>query len=252
VTDYVKDPTPRLKHETVWKHFKKDGTPITVKVIASNVTFSRRPAMLVETTDITEALSQQEKVREMSLVAENTTNSVILSDGEGRIKWVNRAFEETTGYRLDGVKGKFPPSVLHGPLTDKEVERSIIELVRQQKSFAGDIINYKKNGTPYWVHLNLSPIVVDGKTKNTVVIQTDITELKEQAERISDQYRRLKEMAFMTSHQARSQLTNILSLCQIIDDQSKDPQQKELTGYLKKSAEKLDAVIHDIVRQATT
>ncbi|MES2332551.1 MAG: PAS domain-containing protein [Bacteroidota bacterium] len=250
--DYLTDPTPRQMHETVWKHLKKDGAEIIVKTIASDVTFKRGNAKLVEANDITELVGQQEKIREMSLVAQNTTNGVILSDGEGRIKWVNKAFEQTTGYQLNEVQGKFPRSFLHGPLTDKQVEKTINELAREQKGFTGDLVNYKKDGTPYWVHLNLSPVVVNGKIENIVVIQTDITELKQQSEKITDQYRRLKEMSFMTSHNARSQLTNILGLCAIIADQSHDSEQKALTGYLKESATKLDEVMHTIVEHATS
>jgi PAS domain S-box-containing protein len=196
-------------------------------------------------------VAQEKEVREMSLVAENTTNGVILSDAEGKIKWVNRAFEQTTGYTLAEVKGKFPRSFLHGPHTDRKVEAEIIEKARQQKAFTGDIINYKKNGDPYWVHLNLCPIVRGGITENIVVIQTDIDELKQQSEKISDQYRKLREVAFMVSHTARSQLTNIIGLCDLIDHQSHDSEQKQMTGFLKESAVNLDNVIHGIIRQTS-
>lgn len=249
IRKYLSDPTPRAQHQTIWRHFKKDGTQITVKVVSSDVTFRGHPARLAELNDLTAEMNQQERIREMSLVAENTTNGVLFSDAEGRIKWVNRAFEQTTGYLLHEVQGKFPRSFLHGPLTDKVVEKTINDLVQRQQSFTGDLVNYKKDGSPYWVHLNLCPIVVDGKTENIVVIQTDVTELKQQSEKIEDQYRRLREMAFMTSHNMRSQVTNIMSLCDIINDPHCDADAKELAGYLKESAVKLDLVIHNIVGQ---
>lgn len=239
------------EQESIWKHLKKNGEEIMVKVISNDVTFNNRKARLIDAQDVTGISKQQEHLKEMSLVAENTTNGVILSDGEGRIKWVNKAFERTTGYSLDEVKGRFPRSFLHGPETDRKVESEIIKLFKQKKGFIGDIINYKKDGTPYWIHLNLSPILRIGEIENIVIIQTDITALKEQSEKIADQYKRLREVAFMVSHNARAPLTNIIGLCDIIDHQSTVPQQKELAGYLKESAVKLDEVIHGIVRQTS-
>jgi PAS domain S-box-containing protein len=240
-----------VRRDDTWRHLKKNGEEMLVKIISNDVTFNNRRARLIDAQDITEMSKQEEQIREMSLVAENTTNGVILSDGQGRIKWVNKAFERTTGYSLDEIKGKFPRSFLHGPETDRNVETEILELVRQKKGFIGDIINYKKNGKPYWIHLNLSPILSNNQIENIVVIQTDITELKEQSEKIAEQYKKLREVAFMVSHNARAPLTNILGLCDIIDQQGVSPKQKELAGYLKESAVKLDGVIHSIVRQTS-
>jgi len=251
VREALADWTSKLERESIWKLLKKNGEEIMVKLTSNDVTFNKRKATLIEAHDITEVLRQQQEIREMSLVAENTSNGVILSDAQGRIRWVNKAFEQTTGYSLAEVKGKYPRSFLHGEATDKRVEAEIIELAKQKKGFVGDIINYKKDGSPYWVHLNLSPIVRNGEIENIVVIQTDITELKHQSEQITDQYRRLREVAFMTSHNARSQLTNILGLCDIIDCQGRDAEQKKLSGYLKTSAGKLDEVIHNIFKQTS-
>ncbi len=241
----------KIRMDDIWRHLKKNGEEILVKIVSNDVTFNNRQARLIDAQDVTEMSKQQEQIREMSLVAENTTNGVILSDGQGRIKWVNKAFERTTGYSLNEVKGKFPRSFLHGAETDRNVESEIIELAKQKKGFIGDIINYKKDGSPYWIHLNLSPILSNGKVENIVIIQTDVTELKQQSEKIAEQYRRLREVAFMVSHNARSPLTNILGLCDIIDRQSTGPKQKELAGYLKESAIKLDEVIHGIVKQTS-
>jgi signal transduction histidine kinase len=104
---------------------------------------------------------------------------------------------------------------------------------------------------PYWIHLNLSPIVNKGEIENIVVIQTDITELKQQSEKIADQYKRLRDVAFMVSHNARSPLTNILGLVRYYRPAKCQLKQKELAGYLKESATKLDEVIHSIVKQTS-
>lgn len=247
--ELAKDLTIRRDH--IWRHQKKNGEEIQVRIVSNDVTFNNRRARLIDAQDITETSKQEEQIREMSLVAENTTNGVIISDKEGRIKWVNKAFERTTGYSLTEVRGKFPRSFLHGAETDRKVESEIIALVKQKKGFIGDIINYKKDGSPYWIHLNLSLILSNDEVANIVIIQTDITKLKQQSDKIADQYKRLREVAFMVSHNARSPLTNILGLCDLIDQQSTDPKQRELAGYLKESAVKLDGVIHSVVRQTS-
>jgi PAS domain S-box-containing protein len=236
----------------IWRHLKKTGEEIGTRITGSDVRFNKKMARLIHITDVTQVLRQEKAIRQMSAIAENTSNGVILSDPTGRIQWVNKAFERTTGYTLEDVRGKFPRSFLHGADTDKDVEALIIELASQQKPFSGEILNYKKNGQPYWVHLNLTPVVKNGVTENIVVIQTDITELKKQSQLISEQYYNFRKVAYMVSHNARAQLTNIIGLCNEVAYQGYGSvDQGSITAYLKESATKLDEVIHSIIHQTS-
>jgi PAS domain S-box-containing protein len=244
VQDTLTDSAPRELKESVWEHQKKNGDVINVRIITSDVSFNKKPARLVEVQDITAHLAQQREIEKLSMVARSASNGVIISDSTGKIEWVNDAFTKVTGYSLAEVKGKHPRSFLHGDDTDKETETRIIELAQNKEGFSGEIINYKKDGTPYWVHLNLSPVLEEGEVKNIIVIQTDVTQIRQQ-------YEQLRQIAFMTSHEARSQLTNIMSLCELIRDAATGTEQQELAMYLNTAARKLDQVIHTIVKSTS-
>ena len=70
--------------------------------------------------DVTREHEYQEELSKLSIVASSTSNLVVITDAVGRIDWVNPAFEETTGYRLDEVRGRTPGSFLQGADTDQE------------------------------------------------------------------------------------------------------------------------------------
>lgn len=201
--------------------------------------------------DIDGKHEQENQINKLSLVARKTSNGVIITDINSKIEWANEAFLESTGYSFEEIKGKHPASFLHGPDTSPIVEQEIIELSKSQKSFSRDIINYRKDGSKLWLSLNISPVFTDGKLKNYITIQTDITELKLQQQRIFEQNRRLREIAFMNSHLVRAPLANILALTSILDDSIiSDPLNIDLISHIKKSARELDKVIIGIVEQA--
>ncbi|MEK6482252.1 PAS domain S-box protein [Catalinimonas sp. 4WD22] len=128
-------------------------------------------------TDITEKKLVLEK---LSLVANNTDNSVIITDGQGCIEFVNEGFTRLTGYSQEEVIGKKPGHVLQGPLTNTDTVNRIRGQLRKGVSFYEEILNYKKNGQSYWISLMINPVRNEaGKIEKYVSIQTDVTEIKE-------------------------------------------------------------------------
>lgn len=134
----------------------------------------------------------------LALVASHTTNGVVITDASGCIEWVNPAFESLTGYASAEVVGRRPGSFLQGPDTDPETTRYIRERLRQGLGFDRDILNYRKDGTPYWVRLVCNPVQPEEHPKGGFfAVQIDITRRK-------DYERRLKISAsvFERSHDA--------------------------------------------------
>jgi PAS domain S-box-containing protein len=112
----------------------------------------------------------------ISLVAMHTSNSVIITDVEGRIVWVNRGFEETTGYTLDEVTGKKPGSFLQGPLTQKADIEAVSQAIRERKELTRNLVNYHKNGSTYDIQLQVFPVFDEvGNLQSYVGLQRDIS-----------------------------------------------------------------------------
>jgi len=115
-----------------------------------------------------------------ALVARHSSDGVIISGPDRKARWVNAAFSAQTGYALEDVYGKEPGSLLQGPETDATAARSINAACAQRREVRLDVLNYTRDGTPFWVDLKVTP-VYDASGLHTHFISTmrDITERKE-------------------------------------------------------------------------
>lgn len=131
-------------------------------------------------SDITSEVLRKKEFKLLSLVANETDNSIVISDAKGLIQYVNRGFTKLTGYSLDEVRGKKPGPILQGPATDKETVEQISGALRNHKPIYGEILNYKKSGEHYWVSLAINPVFNDiGQVEQFISIQANITGTKE-------------------------------------------------------------------------
>ncbi|MCX8148118.1 PAS domain S-box protein [Thermaurantimonas aggregans] len=136
--------------------------------------------------DETERYNVQKENEQLALVVQKTKNSIIIGDTEGKIQWVNHAFENLTGYTLSEVKGKRPGSVLQGPDTDKTTVNYIREKIQKKEVVYATLLNYSKEGKPYWIELNIEPLFDNnGEHTGYIAIQNDITERKKIQDRIN-------------------------------------------------------------------
>ena len=112
-----------LTHHDTWRHFKKDGTLMYVEITAHHITHNNEPSVLVLVNDITEKKKEEERLRLMEMVVNNTNDAILITEaepieGDGpRILYVNNAFTRMTGYTEAEVIGK-TPRMLQGPDTD--------------------------------------------------------------------------------------------------------------------------------------
>jgi PAS domain S-box-containing protein len=117
----------------------------------------------------------------LSIIAEKTDNAVIITDPNGHILWVNGGFTRISGYTLEEVKGKKPGHVLQGKDTDKNTVDRIRKKIQERVSFREEILNYHKNGTPYWLQLNITPVFNEKQElTNFIAFELDITNKKQE------------------------------------------------------------------------
>lgn len=129
--------------------------------------------------DITEAKLQREEFAMLSLVANETDNSVIITDGNGLIEYVNPGFTKLSGYRLEDVAGRKPGDVLQGKHTDASTKARIRENLKNRKPFYDEILNYDNRGNAYWISLAINPVFdAAGQVSKFISIQANIDETK--------------------------------------------------------------------------
>ncbi len=142
--------------------------------------------------DITERKQAEAELKKLSLVASQTDNAVVITDGRARIEWVNECFTRITGYTLEEVRGKNPGQVLQGEGTDPETVKTIRRHLDARQGFTGEILNFTKEGRPYWNQLSISPSFgANGEIDQFIAIQSDITARK----RSEDRFRVLFEQS---------------------------------------------------------
>ncbi|MHA7881410.1 MAG: methyl-accepting chemotaxis protein [Saccharospirillum sp.] len=132
--------------------------------------------------DVTSEVERRDEMAMLSLVANETSNAVVITNADGEIVYVNRGFSQMTGYEAEEVRGRIPGSFLQGADTDPETVRRIREQLAQRASFYEEILNYDKYGKPYWIALSINPVFdSQGQVTHYVSVQADITATKQQA-----------------------------------------------------------------------
>lgn len=130
----------------------------------------------------------------LSILAKSTINYVIYCDKDAKITWVNKSFEEGTGYLLSEIVGKKPGSFLYGPDTESEKTDQLRNAINERKSCSLTITNYTKSGQPYKVNIQLNPVFDDnGELINFVSIQQDVTENEKYKAELQDSRKEIEE-----------------------------------------------------------
>jgi PAS domain S-box-containing protein len=143
--------------------------------------------------DITERKRNEDTLQQLSAAVEQSPVSIVITDPQGKISYVNSKFTETTGYGPEEVVGK-TPGILKSGITSPEVYRSLWSTVRQGRQWQGELCNRKKSGEIYWESATIRPITnAKGGITHFLAIKEDITEKRraEEALRASEKRYRL-------------------------------------------------------------
>jgi PAS domain S-box-containing protein len=126
--------------------------------------------------DITERRRREDTLRQLSAAVEQSPVSVVITDPDGLITYVNRKFTECTGYTLEEVRGR-STSIQKSGYSSPELYSSLWTTIRGGREWRGELCNKKKNGELYWEAAVISPIMgPDGVITNFVAVKEDITE----------------------------------------------------------------------------
>jgi len=112
-------------------------------------------------------------------IAYHANASIVVTDADGKIEWVNPGFTRQTGYDFDEVAGKKPGHFLQGKATKRADAQKFKDGIASLKPFTVEILNYGKNGKPYSIEAIVSPILDEaGKVERFISIQKDVSEVK--------------------------------------------------------------------------
>lgn len=164
-----------------FERLARDGSSVWIEASYNPIIGTNgRPIKVVKfATDITADVQKKKQFELLSLVANETDNSVVITDPMGRIEYVNAGFNKLTGYSTSEVLGKKPGDVLQGPHTDPTTVARVRSKLQEKSPFYEEILNYTKSGEPYWISLAINPVFgSDGHLERFVSIQANINETK--------------------------------------------------------------------------
>ena len=126
--------------------------------------------------DISARKTIENEVRRLSLVAEKTSNCVIITDTRRNILWANESTERVTGYTKDEMMGR-TPSMFQFEKTSQETKEIIHSKLSNLQEVNVEILNLSKHGREYWVQINIVPLFDDSSRHiGFMAVQTDVTE----------------------------------------------------------------------------
>lgn len=148
---------------------------------------------------------QQQRLKLLRIAVANINDMVIISKVpvekplEAEIVFVNKAFQNFTGYSYSEVKGK-NPILLHGENTLDETVEAVNKSIMKHEPVRAEFINYTKEGKPYWVELDMSPFPADDEHyEYWVGINRDISKRKQTEKNLEEseqRHRAYTELSF--------------------------------------------------------
>ncbi len=122
------------------------------------------------------------ELEKLSIVASQTSNSVIIANSSGEVEWVNDGFTRLTGYTFEEFKSMKGSNIVMWTDSKKNAYE-ITRCIKNKKSTVYSSLNFQKSGKKKWIQTTLTPILNDNnELVKLVAIDSDITYIK-QAER---------------------------------------------------------------------
>jgi PAS domain S-box-containing protein len=135
--------------------------------------------------DVTDKVRSRARLATLESVVTTANDAIVITeagllDAPGpTIVYVNEGFSRMTGYRPEEVIGR-NPRILQGPETDHEATARIRSALERGAPVRTELLNYKKDGTPFWVDISIAPVVDEsGRIAHWTAVQRDMTERKD-------------------------------------------------------------------------
>ncbi|QQS37223.1 MAG: PAS domain S-box protein [Ignavibacteriales bacterium] len=156
-------------------------------------------------SDITNRVKQEHHIKKLSQAVEQSQVSIVITDVQGNIEYVNSKFTSVTGYSFDEAKGQ-NPRILKSGDQPEEFYKMLWDTITSGKEWTGTFRNKKKNGDLFWEYANISPIVNEaGKITNFVAVKEDITARIEAEDELKKYQLKLEELVEERTGQIKKQ-----------------------------------------------
>ncbi len=222
--------------------------------------------------DITNKKADEDQLRKLSLAVEQSSESIVITDVDGDIEYVNEAFVFSTGYNREEVVGRNPRFLNSGD-TPSETFESMWDALSNGRPWKGQFYNKRKDGREYVEFAIISPLrQADGLISHYVAVKEDITEKKRLGIELDRHRHHLEDLvatrtselvaarrqaeaasvaksAFLAnmSHEIRTPMNAIIGLNHLLRRAGATPPQLDRLGQMETASRHLMSIINDVL-----
>jgi len=250
---------------------RKDGTryPVEAHLQLMDDTLSVFVAVIF---DISERMVLEEQLRKLAQAVEQSPVSIIITNLDTEIEYVNEAFVQSSGYSRNEAIGK-SLRIPDSGKTPPEIYVAMWEALSHGRSWKGELYNRRKDGTEYIEFAHIAPLSqADGTITHYVAVKEDITEKKHLGEELDRHRYNLTQMVdertmqlieaqeraedanqtksiFLAnmSHEIRTPMNAIIGLTHLMQHDEPLPEQAKRLNMIKTASEHLLSIINDIL-----
>jgi PAS domain S-box-containing protein len=214
----------------------------------------------------------QEQLEKLAQAVEQSSSSVIITDLDGKIEYVNEAFVRVSGYAREEALGR-NPGMLRGYRASPTLDQTLWRALKDGRMWKGELRNRRKDGREYIDLAVVTPLRrADGTITHYVAVQEDITERKQMAAELDRHRRHLESLvaertrelaeareraeaasvaksAFLAnmSHEIRTPMNAIVGLTHLLREEATTSRQSDRLGKVETAARHLLSIINDIL-----
>jgi PAS domain S-box-containing protein len=199
--------------------------------------------------DISETKQRELDLLRFSNVVHYTVNPIQITDAQGRMIYVNPAFERYTGYSKEELIGR-NPSVISSKKYTREFWSRVWETISAGEVWNSEVENRRKDGSPIFAQLLISPIMdMEGKVVGYLGSHRDITEQKalEQQLMHSQKMESIGTLAAGIAHEVGNPLTSISSIVQVLQRTVDDEFARDKLRLVQSQVHRITKIIRDLV-----
>jgi len=260
----------RSQFETCYR--RKDGTIFNVEISGRTLELNGKQVFFNSARDITERKQSEDQLRKLSQAVEQSPESIVITDINANIIYVNDSFLKATGYSREEVIGQ-NPRILHSGKTPPATFVAMWDALSQGLPWKGMFYNRKKNGSEYIEFAIITPLrQPDGAINNYVAVKEDITERKRLGEELDMHRHHLEEQVMLRttelisarqqaeaanqaksmflanmSHEIRTPMNAIIGLNHLMRRSGATPEQIERLDKIDSAGRHLLSIISDIL-----
>ncbi len=205
-------------------------------------------------SDISGLRRTEEELVNLRTAVEQSANTILITDAEGAIVYMNPASEKSSGYAAAEAAGQ-TPRILRSGEQDDTFYSLLWKTIKSGRTWRGEFHNRRKDGALYWEEATISPVVGgDGKISHFIAVKVDVTDRKRMEAVLRESIDRAEEAALAKSeflanmsHEIRTPLNAILGMAELLEMDPEGPDAKEYMQTIRSSGHALLSIIGDIL-----